>query len=72
MIQNSDGTVKKITWGGAACEKKDISSPFFLLAGISVLITIAIGYGIGMLFNIGQEDLPSVISAGVGGSKDSR
>jgi hypothetical protein len=72
VIQNSDGTIKRITWGGAACEKKDISSPFFLLAGISILVAIAIGYGIGMLFNIGQQDLPSVISAGVGGPKDSR
>lgn len=72
VIKNSDGSVKKINWGGAACEKKDVSSPFFLLASISILLVLAIGGGIGMLFSVGQEELPSVISAGVGGSKDSR
>jgi len=69
VVRKSDGTTKKIQWGGPACEKKDISSPFFLIAGVSVLVIIMVGSAVGMLFSMGQEELPSVISAGVGGSR---
>lgn len=56
-------------WGGPACEKKDISSPFFLIAGVSIFAIFAVGSAVGMLFTMGQQELPSVIGAGVGGSK---
>ncbi|KAJ5127510.1 hypothetical protein N7448_008289 [Penicillium atrosanguineum] len=69
VVRKSDGTIQKIQWGGPACQKKDISSPFFLIAGVSVLAILMVGSAIGMLFSMGQEELPSVISAGVGGSK---
>lgn len=68
-VRKSDGSIQKIQWGGPACQKKDISSPFFLIAGVSVLAILMVGSAIGMLFSMGQEELPSVISAGVGGSK---
>lgn len=69
MVRKTDGTTQKIQWGGPACQKKDISSPFFLIAGVSVLAILMVGSAVGMLFSMGQEELPSVISAGVGGSK---
>jgi hypothetical protein len=69
VVRKSDGTTLKIQWGGPACQKKDISSPFFLIAGVSVLAILMVGSAVGMLFSMGQEELPSVISAGVGGSK---
>ncbi|KAJ5180374.1 hypothetical protein N7492_003584 [Penicillium capsulatum] len=69
VVRKSDGTTQKIQWGGPACEKKDISSSFWLIAGVSVLLVLLVGSGIGMLFSMGQQELPSVISAGVGGSK---
>ncbi|KAJ5173979.1 uncharacterized protein N7500_001910 [Penicillium coprophilum] len=69
VVQNSDGTTKKIRWGGAACQKRDISSPFFLVGGISLLAIVLAGSAIGMLFSMGSQELPSVISAGVGGPK---
>ncbi|KAJ5358576.1 uncharacterized protein N7496_010989 [Penicillium cataractarum] len=65
----SDGTKQKIYWGGVACQKEDISSPFFLIAGVTVLAIILASSAVGMLFSMGQEELPSVIGAGVGGSK---
>ncbi|EDP48918.1 hypothetical protein V6Z79_008783 [Aspergillus fumigatus] len=68
-IRKEDGTTQIIRWGGAACEKQDISSPFFLLATASVVVIIALGGAIGMLFRVGQDDLPGVISAGVGPTK---
>ncbi|KZF26048.1 hypothetical protein L228DRAFT_242443 [Xylona heveae TC161] len=67
--KNSDGTVKTTHWGGPACQKKDVSMPFFLLAGFTVTIIGVISWGIGLLFSIGNEELPSVIGAGVVGPR---
>lgn len=69
VVRKSDGTTQTIQWGGPSCEKKDISSPFWLIAGVTVLLVLMVGSGIGMLFSMGQQELPSVISAGVGGPK---
>ncbi|KAJ5099123.1 hypothetical protein N7532_006124 [Penicillium argentinense] len=69
VVKKSDGSTKKIQWGGVACQKEDISSPFFLIAGVTVLVVILAGSAVGMLFSMGQEELPSVIGAGVGTSK---
>ena len=69
VLQNSDGTVQKVQWGGPTCQKKDISPPFFLIAGVSFLVILIVSSAIGMLFNIGQSKLPSVIGAGLDGSK---
>lgn len=68
-VEKSDGTVETIQWGGSACQKRDISSPFFLIAGVSVLVVVMVSSAIGMLFSVGQQELPSVIGAGVGGTK---
>lgn len=70
VIKNSDGTTRTVQWGGSACQKKDISSPFFLIAGVSLLAVILAGGAIGSLFSMGSQELPSVISAGVGGPKN--
>ncbi|KAJ5903737.1 hypothetical protein N7504_006120 [Penicillium tannophilum] len=69
LVRKKDGTTQKVQWGGPACQKKDISSPFFLIAGVSVFAVIMISSAVGMLFSMGQQELPSVIGAGVGGSK---
>lgn len=69
VVHNRDGSLQTIQWGGPACEKKDISSSFWLIASVSILLVTVVGSGIGMLFSMGQQELPSVISTGVGGSK---
>ncbi len=69
VITNDDGTTKTIYWGGPACQKKDVSVPFFLLAGFTIAMLATVSWAIGLLFNIGQEDLPSVIGAGVAGPR---
>ena len=66
---NSDGKNKTTIWGGTACQKKDISMPFFLIAGFTIALVATVSWGIGLLFSIGQEDLPSVIGAGVTGPR---
>ena len=59
---------KKTTyWGGPACQKKDVSVPFFLFVTIGILFAFLISASIGMLFSVGNEELPSVIGAGVSG-----
>lgn len=67
---DKDGNVIKTTqWGGPACQKKDVSVPFFLLAGLAIALAATVSWGVGLLYSIGQEDLPSVIGAGVTGPR---
>jgi hypothetical protein len=58
-----------VRWGGAACQKKDISSSFFLISGVTIAIIVIIGTAIGMIYSVGTAELPGVISAGVGASR---
>ena len=66
---NDDGTTKSVQWGGTACEKKDISMEFFLFASFGVAMAALVAGGIGMLYSMGAEELPSVIGAGVAGPR---
>ena len=66
ITRKEDGSIQKSSWGGSACQKKDISTPFFLVAGISIIAIAATGAAVGMLYYVGQDELPGVISAGVG------
>jgi len=67
--ENLDGSKKTTQWGGPACQKKDVSVPFFLIAGFTIVMVATVSWGIGLLFSIGQETLPSVIGAGVAGPR---
>ena len=67
---DKDGNVIKTTrWGGPACQKKDVGVPFFLLAGLTIALAATVSWGVGLLYSMGQEDLPSVIGAGVTGPR---
>ncbi|KAI4171409.1 MAG: hypothetical protein LQ343_004265 [Gyalolechia ehrenbergii] len=73
IFDRGDGKgAKTVEWAGPACSKKDISIPFWLLAGISIGLVATVSWGIGLLFSIGQEELPSVIGAGVAGPRAQR
>ena len=58
-------SIKTTYWGGPACQKKDVSSPFLLFAGIGIFLAAAIAWGVGMMYSIGDQQLPSVLGAGV-------
>ncbi|RMZ85231.1 hypothetical protein DV738_g194, partial [Chaetothyriales sp. CBS 135597] len=58
-----DGSKKTVQWGGNACEKKDVSVPFIIFASFGLVFTALVVGGIGLLFSIGSEALPSVLSA---------
>jgi hypothetical protein len=63
--KNSDGSKKTTYYGGSACQKKDLTTPLWLLAGTTIFLISVVSAGIALLYSIGTEELPSVIGAGV-------
>ncbi|KAI2469556.1 hypothetical protein F4781DRAFT_393890 [Annulohypoxylon bovei var. microspora] len=59
------GRVGLYHWGGSACHKRDISTPFWLFAGVTLALIGTVTFAIGLLFSVGEEKLPGVIGAGV-------
>lgn len=62
-----DGKVKTTSWGGPACQKKDVSIDFWLITLFSVGLIFLVSFAVGNLVSMGGEELPSVIGAGVSG-----
>ncbi|KAK5992640.1 putative endoplasmic reticulum membrane [Cladobotryum mycophilum] len=56
-------------WAGPTCAKKDISVPFWLFAGFTLLMIGTLSLATSMLYSVGEEKLPGVIGAGVSKSK---
>lgn len=56
-------------WGGPTCGKKDVSVPFWLFFGFTIIIIGVVWMSISLLFSVGEEKLPGVIGAGVSRSK---
>jgi len=68
-VETKNGSNTTTNWGGGACSKIDISSPFWLISGFTIVMVFLVSWAIGMLFSIGEEKLPGVIGAGVSGAK---
>ncbi|KAK1998094.1 hypothetical protein LX36DRAFT_607644 [Colletotrichum falcatum] len=56
-------------WGGRACQKIDVSVPFWLFVGFGIALVGLLTAAIGLLFSVGEEKLPGVIGAGVSKTK---
>ncbi|KAK8183032.1 hypothetical protein IWZ00DRAFT_513474 [Phyllosticta capitalensis] len=67
QLNTTKAGTKTTYYGGPACQKKDVSVPFWLFAGFAVAIAFTISWGVGLLYSMGEEELPSVIGAGVSG-----
>ncbi|KAF2221980.1 hypothetical protein BDZ85DRAFT_264696 [Elsinoe ampelina] len=65
--ENKDGSKKTTVWSGPACQKKDVVTPFWLITGFTVLMIFLVSWAIGTIMTMGNEELPSVIGAGVSG-----
>lgn len=65
--ETSDGKEQTTYWGGPACQKKDISVEFWLIVLFSVAMVGLVGFAVGTVWDMGEEELPSVIGAGVSG-----
>ena len=67
--ENAAGQRVTTRWAGPACQKQDVSVPFWLLGGFSVVLVSVVTWAIGLLYGMGAEELPSVIGAGVAGPR---
>ncbi|ODV95042.1 hypothetical protein PACTADRAFT_50865 [Pachysolen tannophilus NRRL Y-2460] len=57
-------TTKSTTyWQGFNCSKKDVSVEFNLFLWFTIFMTIALVAGIKLMFSIGNEELPGVLTA---------
>ena len=63
--KGADGRDALYRWGGAACQKIDVSTPFWLFAGVTLALVATVTFAVGLLFGVGQQKLPGVIGAGV-------
>ncbi|KAJ7782388.1 hypothetical protein DFH07DRAFT_790500 [Mycena maculata] len=61
--------VKSETWVGESCERKDISAPFVLLAGTTIVLLLIIAGSISLLYTVGTIELPSVLMGGAVNAK---
>ena len=63
--KDSRGRDSLFRWGGAACQKIDVSTPFWLFAGVTLALVGTVAFSISLLFSVGEQKLPGVIGAGV-------
>ncbi|KAF7322167.1 DUF3844 domain-containing protein [Mycena kentingensis (nom. inval.)] len=56
--------VRSETWVGEKCERKDVSGPFILLTGTTVVLILVIAMSVGLLYSVGDIELPSVLMGG--------
>ncbi|KAL1838919.1 hypothetical protein VTJ49DRAFT_2050 [Mycothermus thermophilus] len=63
---------RTVHWGGAMCQKEDVSVQFWLLAGFTIVMIGVVSGAISLLYSVGEEKLPGVIGAGVSRSKEKR
>jgi hypothetical protein len=68
-VVKKDGLTKTTYFGGSACQKKDISAPFWILTVTTGSLIAMVAFGVGMLYSMGNVELPSVIGAGVSGPR---
>ncbi|KAJ7049923.1 hypothetical protein C8F01DRAFT_1378051 [Mycena amicta] len=57
-------------WAGERCERKDVSGPFVLLAGTTIVLILVIAMSVGLLYGVGNIELPSVLLGGAVHKKD--
>ncbi|KAJ6594483.1 hypothetical protein B0H19DRAFT_1095723 [Mycena capillaripes] len=61
--------VKTETWVGESCERKDISGPFVLLTGTTIVLLLVIAGSVSLLYTVGNVELPSVLLGGAVNAK---
>ncbi|KAJ6262710.1 hypothetical protein Dda_1266 [Drechslerella dactyloides] len=56
---------KTTYWGGNACQKEDVSTPFLIFVTFAIGMTLAVIWTINQMLDLGGEELPGELSAGV-------
>lgn len=59
----NDSKKKTTRWGGNACQKKDVSVETQLFLWTGIVIVIVLAWSLQLLFSIGSDPLPGVLSA---------
>ena len=67
VAKDSEGRVSTTYWGGPACQKRDVSVQFWLIALFTIAMVGLVSFAVGSVWGMGDEELPSVIGAGVSG-----
>ena len=67
VAKDSEGRVSTTYWGGPACQKRDVSVQFWLIALFTIAMMGLVSFAVGSVWSMGDEELPSVIGAGVSG-----
>ena len=67
VSKSSDGKDITTNWGGPACQKRDVSVQFWLIVSLIVGLVGLVSFAVGQVWSMGDEELPSVIGAGVSG-----
>ncbi|KLO11719.1 hypothetical protein SCHPADRAFT_905750, partial [Schizopora paradoxa] len=62
----TDASGRKQQWVGNACERRDVSAPFALLAGTTIGVIILAAGSIALLSGIGSQKLPPTLAASAG------
>ena len=68
VTQDANDNNRRQYWSGGACQKQDVSSQFFLIAGASFLILFIGVASVSLLASVGNEPLPSTLAAIAGGA----
>jgi hypothetical protein len=54
-------------WAGSKCERKDVSGPFVLIAGTVITLILIVVSSVALLFGVGNQPLPSVLTSSAPG-----
>ncbi|KAJ4488852.1 hypothetical protein C8J55DRAFT_422816 [Lentinula edodes] len=61
--------VKTEIWVGESCERKDISGPFVLFAGLTIVMLVLVFGSVSLLYGVGEEMLPPTLTGTAVNSK---
>ncbi|KAJ2895031.1 arsenate reductase [Zalerion maritima] len=52
-------------WTGELCQKADVTAEFWMFASVGLIVILAVGGALGLLYAAGGQELPGVLGAGV-------
>jgi len=62
-----DASGRRDYWAGDSCQKKDISAPFTLITGTVIAVLLIVIGSVSLLYSIGDQQLPNLLTAGASG-----
>ncbi|GAO49595.1 hypothetical protein SAICODRAFT_27097 [Saitoella complicata NRRL Y-17804] len=69
-VTKSNNGLKTTKWAGEWCEKKDIVLPFWIFFFFGLGMVITVGWAVGLLISVGNEDLGGALMSSARVKKD--